>query len=99
VEGREWTDAARLRFFDRLPAEAEKKVPAAVWNLSRDSAGMMVRFRTDADALYVHYNLSKTTLSMAHMPATGVSGVDFYARDGEGKWRWVAVTMPRAQEV
>jgi hypothetical protein len=99
IEGREWAQAERLRHFDRLPAEAEKKVPPAVWNLSRDSAGMMIRFKTDANALFVDYKLMKSTLSMAHMPATGVSGIDFYARDTAGQWRWVAVTMPKAQEV
>jgi hypothetical protein len=99
VEGREWPDAPRLRHYDRFPAEAEKKVPPAVWSLSRDSAGMMVRFRTDASALYVDYKLMKATLSMAHMPATGVSGVDLYARDSDGKWKWVSVTRPASQAV
>lgn len=99
LEGREWNNAPRLRYFDRLPAEAENKVSSAVWNLSRDSAGMVTRFRTDASALYVDYTLLKPTLSMPHMPATGVSGVDFYAKDSAGKWRWVGVTRPGAQTV
>ena len=99
VEGREWPERERLRYFDRLPAEAEKTVTSAVWKLSRDSAGMMVRFKTDATSLHVHYKLSKELLGMPHMPATGVSGVDFYARDDSGKWRWVMVTKPAAQEV
>ena len=33
------------------------------------------------------------------MPATGVSGVDLYARDANGKWKWVQVTKPATQEV
>jgi hypothetical protein len=33
------------------------------------------------------------------MPATGVSGVDLYARDTDGKWKWVQVTRPGTQEV
>jgi hypothetical protein len=28
------------------------------------------------------------------MPATGVSGLDLYARDGAGHWRWVACATP-----
>jgi hypothetical protein len=99
VEGREWTGMERLRWFDRFPAEAEKTVTEAVWKLSRDSAGMMVRFKTDATAIHVHYKLSKAALAMPHMPATGVSGVDLYARDADGQWRWVQVTMPTTQEV
>ena len=99
VEGREWTSSERLRYFDRLPASAEKTVPPAVWNLSRDSAGMMVRFKTDATSLHVHYKLFKAALAMPHMPATGVSGVDLYARSESGQWRWVQVTRPAAQEI
>ncbi|MCU1261861.1 MAG: hypothetical protein JWO80_4746 [Bryobacterales bacterium] len=30
--------------YDRLPERAESTVPPAVWNLSRDSAGTLVRF-------------------------------------------------------
>ena len=89
VEGRILPDAERKRWFDRLPGNAQGTVTQAVWNLSRHSAGMMVRFKTDATAIHVHYKLLNSNLAMAHMPATGVSGVDLYARDAEGKWRWV----------
>jgi len=99
VEGREWTGMERLRWFDRFPAEAQKTVTSAVWNLSRDSAGMMVRFQTDATSIHVHYQLHKDRLSMPHMPATGVSGIDLYARNAAGQWRWVQVTRPAKQEV
>lgn len=99
VEGRILPDTERKRWFDRLPAAADGKVTKAVWNLSRHSAGMMVRFKTDATAIHVHYKLLNVDLAMAHMPATGVSGVDLYARDAEGKWRWVQVTRPSSQEV
>ena len=99
VEGRGWADQERKRWFDRLPAKAEGKVTPAVWNLSRDSSGMMVRFKTDATTISARYTLLKASLGMPHMPATGVSGVDLYARDDEGNWRWVQVTKPAAQTV
>ena len=99
VEGRGWADQERKRWFDRLPAKAEGKVTPAVWGLSRDSAGMMVRFKTDAKSIYTRYTLTKTNLAMAIMPATGVSGLDLYARDDSGKWKWVQVTRPTAQKV
>ncbi len=91
VEGRGWSDTERT--FDRLPARARGVVPAAVWDLSRYSAGMYVEFESDARELSVRYELLKGELAMAHMPATGVSGLDLYARDGE-RWRWVAVFAP-----
>ena len=99
VEGRILSETERKRWFDRLPGAADGKVTKAVWNLSRHSAGMMVRFKTDATAIHVHYKLLNANLAMPHMPATGVSGVDLYARDDEGKWRWVQVTRPSSQEV
>jgi hypothetical protein len=33
------------------------------------------------------------------MPATGVSGLDLYARDDQGRWKWVMVTKPASQTV
>jgi hypothetical protein len=99
LEGRILPDQERKQWFDRLPSSAEGKVTSNVWNLSRDSAGMMVRFKTDATAISVHYKLKKPSLGMPHMPATGVSGVDLYARDSENKWKWVQVTKPATQEV
>jgi hypothetical protein len=99
VEGREFPEMERYSYFDRLPKAAEGKVTSAVWKLSRDSAGMMARFKTDAPSIHVRYKLVKPTLGMPHMPATGVSGVDLYARDANGKWKWVQVTKPASQTV
>lgn len=98
VEGRILPDQERLRWFDRLPKSAESVVTSSVWNLSRDSAGMLVRFVTDATSIHVHYKVRKENLGMPHMPATGVSGVDLYARDIDGRWKWVQVAKPAAQE-
>jgi len=99
VEGRILPDQPRLGWFDRLPASAQGKVTDAVWKLSRDSAGMLVRFRSDSPELHVRYRLLNGELAMPHMPATGVSGVDLYARDDQGEWRWVQVTRPTGKEV
>jgi hypothetical protein len=99
VEGRAWSDMPRLRWFDRFPAAAEATVAKSVWGLSRDIAGMMVRFQTDAREIWAHYVLRSDRVAMSHMPATGVSGLDLYARDPQGRWRWVNVTKPAAKEV
>ena len=99
VEGRAWGEQPRKRWFDRLPAKAEGRVTQAVWDLSRDSAGMVVRFKTDASAIHARYTLSKSSLAMPHMPATGVSGLDLYARNAKGEWKWVQVTRPSSQKV
>src|SRR4051794_10129773 len=96
VEGRGFDDTES--YFDRLPARAKDVVRKAVWDLSRDSTGMSAHFEADADAIYVRYTLAKPRLEMAHMPATGVSGVDLYGRLGD-RWQWVGVTKPTSETV
>ena len=99
VEGRAFGDLERKRWFDRLPAEAEGKVTAAVWRLSRDSAGMLVHFRTDSPTIWADYGLTKEQLAGVNMTAIGASGLDLYARDAQGKWRWAGATRPNKQLV
>ncbi len=92
VEGRGFEKTRS--FFDRLPARAEQLVRPAVWSLSRDSAGMAVRFVTEARTIHARWTLKRDRLALPHMPATGVSGVDLYVRDGRNKWRWLACGFP-----
>src|SRR5690606_17180442 len=73
--------------YDRLPADMEAKVRKPVWNLSKDNAGQYIEFRTEATEVVVRYQVTKR-LEMPHMPATGVSGVDLYAKNGDGEWEW-----------
>ena len=95
LEGQGWTET---RFpYDRLPAKAEGVVPEAVWDLGQHSAGISLQFRTDAEEIQVKWTLLNASLAMAHMPATGVSGVDLYAKNEEGTWRFVANGRPRHQ--
>lgn len=91
VEGQGWSDLKNP--FDRLPAKAEGVVRDPVWSLARRSAGICVRFVTDSPTIAVRWSLRFEELAMNHMPATGVSGLDLYARDGDA-WRWVAVARP-----
>src|SRR5262245_63379814 len=49
LEGEGWTETKAP--FDRLPARAEGVVRAAIWNLRRQSAGLCVRFMSDAPTI------------------------------------------------
>ena len=93
IEGEGWT--ATQQFYDRLPAKAEGAVREPVWNLSKDSAGICVRFVTDATEVSARWTLRKEKLALPHMPASGVSGVDLYVRH-EGKWRWLGAARPES---
>ncbi len=77
-------------FYDRLPASSEGVVRDAVWGLSRHTAGLMIRFRTNSPAIQVRYGVTSDRHGMPHMPATGVSGVDLYAVSMDGEERWCA---------
>ncbi|MEQ6118994.1 SGNH/GDSL hydrolase family protein [Reichenbachiella sp. MALMAid0571] len=87
VEGQVWIGEVES-FYDRLPQRARGVVRDAVWNLSKHSAGLVIRFSTDASQIKVRYGLGGN-LDMPHMPATGVSGVDLYAKNGEGEVYWL----------
>jgi len=84
IEGQGWIETEAV--YDRLPAKARSLVREAVWNLSRHSAGLRIRFTSDATFITVRWTLIKESLALPHMPATGVSGVDLYARDEDGRW-------------
>lgn len=69
--------------YNRLPLRAKDKVRKAVWNLSCESAGLAIRFKTNAKDIKVKYKVSGG-YSMPHMPSTGVSGVDLYRNADQG---------------
>lgn len=82
-EGQGWENMG----YNRLPNKAEKSVRDKVWQLSKNTAGLGVRFETDADSISVRYQV-EGNLAMNHMPTTGVSGVDMYVKTEEN-WLWV----------
>ncbi len=92
LEGKGWTDTAAI--YDRLPTHAKGKVPQDVWDLSKHSAGLCVRFQTDSRQISVRWSLIGDNLSMPHMPATGVSGVDLYHKNAHDQYRFVMNGRP-----
>lgn len=96
IEGRGWGTSASP--YVRLPDSAKDKVHSLAWQQSRQSAGICVRFVTDAATVAVRWSLTGESLAMPHMPATGVSGVDLYARSADGSWRFVGNGRPGKQD-
>jgi len=97
IEGRAWIDQERSRWFDRLPKKAEGSVTKKVWDLSRSPTGMVVRFETDADTIWVDFSLMNASLNGVNMTPISSSGLDLYARGEGGEWRWVEAVGPRKQ--
>lgn len=87
VHGQGWEELEGT--YVRLPDKAKDLVRKDVWNLSRNSAGLSLVFRTDAREITVRYKV-KGSLNMYHFSSTGVSGVDMYAYGCDGKPLWCA---------
>jgi len=86
IDGQAWSGETESDY-DRLPAKAKTQVREAVWNLSKNTAGIKIRFRSTATEIKVRYKVNGN-LNMPHMPTTGVSGVDLYAKNSDGDWLW-----------
>src|ERR1039457_7707180 len=102
----EWVDAKKLTVEglgfkdvkspnDRLPERAEGVVPPAVWNLSRDSAGALVRFTAATTEIHARWTGTNKNLAGANITAIASSGLDLYAKTDAGKWRWLGVGQPK----
>jgi len=94
VEGKGWSETRA--FYDRLSAKAQGFVRPAVWDLSRQSAGICVRFATDATTIRARWTVTSNRLAMSHMAASGVSGLDLYVKAEDGRFRWLGVGRPEA---
>lgn len=72
--------------FRRLPESLKGEVRDAVWDLGCYSAGIYVRFRSDAPEIHVKW--TNNANHMPHMTDCGTGGLDLYTLIG-GKWRHV----------
>lgn len=88
LEGRAWP-VENTQPFARLPLKAQATVPPEVWDLSRQAAGLMIRFKTSSPEVTIRYQVERP-IALPHMPATGVSGVDLYYHTSSGKELWAA---------
>jgi lysophospholipase L1-like esterase len=96
IEGNGWLNPAAP--YVRLPDTAKGKINELAWELSKHSAGISVRFETNAPSIEARWILSYETLEMHHMPSTGVSGLDLYARSADGQWRFIGNGRPHQHE-
>jgi hypothetical protein len=74
--------------YDRLPQKYENIVSARDWGLSQQSAGISIRFRSNASKIVVKWTLKGDNL-MDHMAFTGIKGVDLYAWV-DHQWKYTA---------
>ena len=96
VHGSGWESLAGR--YVRLEDSAEGLVRKPVWDLSRNSAGLSLVFRSNTRRLELSFDVFGWK-GMNHMPATGVSGVDLFAYKPDGEELWCAAKfMPQFKE-
>lgn len=78
--------------YTRLPAALEGVLRKDLWDLSRDAAGLCIRFRTDSKVIRARWN-SIHCMVMNHMTPTGIRGLDLYALCEDG-WRFAGTARP-----
>lgn len=75
--------------YSRLPSVLKEQVREPVWKLGKDAAGIYIDFTTDSENIRVQYQVTGN-LNLPHMPSTGVSGLDLYAKDPNSEqWSWI----------
>lgn len=79
--------------YSRLPDSLKSKIRPELWSLGTNSAGLFVRFRSDASAIGAEWT-STNKFNMNHMTAAGIRGLDLYVRDDNGMWTTVSSARP-----
>lgn len=89
-DGQEFTIIGKYhgeKNYVRFPQQYKNLLRKDVWDLGQHSAGMGIRFRSNASDITVRWTVSGNN-SMDHMPSTGVKGIDLYAYIDD-HWRYV----------
>lgn len=79
--------------FSRLPDEMKDSVREHVWDLGLNSAGLAIRFSSDATDIGVSWK-AMNRFNMPHMTATGIRGVDLYVLDDSCRWTTLGAGVP-----
>lgn len=96
IMGKGFDNGCDSLFYTRLPKELDGNVRQAVWDLGKNSAGVAIRFRTNAKCIGAKWTLINN-FSMAHMPGTGIRGLDMYTYYPEQGWQFVGVAQPNGK--
>ena len=96
IEGTVLPDSLKESPYDRLPLSYKEIVRESVWNLSKSSAGISVRFITNSTRIKLKWNVLND-LTMNHMAETGIKGIDLYFNNF-GTWQYVGTGRPFGKE-
>ena len=92
LEGTFIHDSLKENRYDRLPASYKEIVREPVWDLSKHSSGLSIRFLSNSSVITTKWEVLNN-FSMDHMPDTGIKGVDLYFKDND-KWQYINTGVP-----
>jgi len=88
--GQGFAPSALKHPFHRLPADFELAAPEAVWDLSRQAAGIYVDFETDSPRVEARWAVEgDRTVGQGCGTRFANYGLDLYGQDPGGPWRWI----------
>ena len=93
LEGTIVSDSLKENRYDRLPISYKEIVREPVWDLSKSSAGLSIRFITNSTKLKVNWEVLNN-FQMDHMPDTGIKGIDLYFKQ-DGNWQYLNTGRPQ----
>ncbi len=92
LEGTLIPDSLKENRYDRLPLSYKEIVRKPVWDLSKSSAGMSIRFLSNSKSISVKWTVLNN-LKMNHMAETGIKGVDLYFKNKDN-WQYINTGRP-----
>ena len=92
LEGTFIHDSLKENRYDRLPASYKEIVREPVWDLSKHSSGLSIRFLSNSTVITAKWEVLNN-FSMDHMPDTGIKGVDLYFKNND-EWQYINTGVP-----
>lgn len=84
-------DAAKK--YSRLPDELKDSIRKDLWDLGLHSAGLSIRFASDASEIRLRWK-SLNKFNMNHMTPTGIRGLDLYVMQPDSTWTTLGSARP-----
>lgn len=92
LSGRGWNAEIGNKSYHRMPDRMQADMPKAVWSLSKNGAGLSVKFLSNTKNVTVKYTLEDVG-GYVNMAKLDHCGVDLYGRDANGEQHWLGTHM------
>lgn len=96
IEGTSIPESEKESPYDRFPLSYKDLVRPVIWDLSKSSAGITIRFFSNSGSISVKWTLMKDAV-MNHMAPTGIKGIDLYCKIDD-HWQYVNTARPVGKE-